>query len=132
MGNSGAGPDPPKAADRAQTETTVVRTPSSVLGTGETRMFVGGERIAELPEPGARFGGDDGQRFELSELLGRGGMGSVYLARDLVLERTVAVKFIVRHGGSVSRGELVQRLKQEARATASLNHENIMRVFDLG
>src|SRR5688572_20527844 len=66
-----------------------------------------------LPTLGARFGGDDGARFELVEMLGRGGMGSVFLARDRLLERPVAVKFITDSKWHVPRDEMVALLKQE-------------------
>src|SRR3954470_20636764 len=60
-----------------------------------------------LPRLGARFGGDDGARFELVEMLGRGGMGTVFLARDRLLERPVAVKFIIHPEYYVPPGEMV-------------------------
>ena len=85
-----------------------------------------------LPRLGARFGGDDGARFELVEMLGRGGMGTVFLARDRLLERPVAVKFIIHPEYYLPQDERVALFKQEARATARLNHEGIVRVFDLG
>jgi serine/threonine-protein kinase len=71
-----------------------------------------------------------GDRYLLCELLGSGGMAEVYRARDLRLDRTVAVK--------VLRPELaadpVQRVRfgREARAAASLNHPGIVAVFDSG
>jgi predicted ATPase/class 3 adenylate cyclase len=85
-----------------------------------------------LPEMGTRVGGEDGHRFELVDLLGRGAMGAVFLARDHLLERTVAVKFIIHSRAHASRDEVVELFRQEARTTARLNHENIMQVFDLG
>jgi serine/threonine-protein kinase len=68
-------------------------------------------------------------RYQVVRLIGRGGMGDVYLARDPVLERDVAVKLI--------RGELEtawshERLVREARAVARLRHPNIVTVFDAG
>ncbi|SEM42457.1 protein kinase domain-containing protein [Streptacidiphilus jiangxiensis] len=71
-----------------------------------------------------------GDRYLLCELLGSGGMAEVYRARDLRLDRTVAVK--------VLRPELaadpIQRVRfgREARAAASLNHPGIVAVFDSG
>ena len=87
------------------------------------------KRTQDLPLIGTRVGGEDGQRFELVDALGRGAMGAVFLARDHLLERTVAVKFVSRSHGQNQAEEL---FRQEARATARLNHENIVRVFDLG
>ena len=69
-------------------------------------------------------------RYELLEVLGRGGMGIVFRARDRVLERVVAVKVL-----PAERAEdemFVARFEREARAAAGLNHPNIAAVFDSG
>lgn len=79
--------------------------------------------------PGDRIGEDE--RFEIIEQAGVGGMGLVFRARDRQLDRTVAIKFIIA-GDDVSPDELTSALRQEARATARLAHENIVRIFDLG
>jgi TOMM system kinase/cyclase fusion protein len=78
---------------------------------------------------GDTVGGDDNKRFELRERLGSGGMGTVFLAFDTLLDRTVALKFLT---GAGAEDDVVERLRLEARATARLNHENIVRIFDLG
>jgi eukaryotic-like serine/threonine-protein kinase len=68
-------------------------------------------------------------KYRLERLLGSGGMGSVYLARDLDLERDVAIKFIAadRSGDSAAQ----RRLIHEARAAAALDHPNICAVHDV-
>ena len=68
--------------------------------------------------------------YEILSLIGAGGMGEVYRARDVRLEREVAVK--VLPGGVATAAERLQRFAQEARATAALNHPNILAVFDIG
>src|SRR5436305_6338806 len=69
-------------------------------------------------------------RYELLEVIGRGGMGLVYRGRDRVLERTVAVMVLpFEHAGNPI---LVERFSREARAIASLSHPNIVAVFDTG
>jgi eukaryotic-like serine/threonine-protein kinase len=70
-------------------------------------------------------------RYELGEVIGRGGMGIVFAATDLVLERVVAVK--VLHS-VLAGGDPVQlvRFEREARAAASLSHPGVVAVFDAG
>jgi serine/threonine-protein kinase len=69
-------------------------------------------------------------RYELLEVIGRGGMGLVYRGRDRVLERTVAVKVLPAE--YAENPTLVERFSREARAIASLSHPNIVAVFDTG
>ena len=68
--------------------------------------------------------------FEIVSLLGLGGMGEVYRARDPRLARDVAVK--VLPSTFATDAERVQRFEQEARAAAALNHPNILAVHDIG
>jgi serine/threonine protein kinase len=70
------------------------------------------------------------ERYELEELVGRGGMSSVYRAKDRLLERTVAIKLLHEH---YSRDDdYVERFRREARAAAQLSHPNIVTVIDRG
>jgi serine/threonine-protein kinase len=69
-----------------------------------------------------------GGRYHIKELLGRGGMSSVYKATDPNLQRTVAIKLIHPHLSENS--EFVKRFEQEAAAVAQLRHPNIMLVHD--
>lgn len=64
--------------------------------------------------------------FELETLLGRGGMGEVWRARQLSLQRPVALKFVA---GLAGRSELRERLSQEARSAARIVHQNAVKVF---
>ncbi|MDX3697755.1 protein kinase, partial [Streptomyces europaeiscabiei] len=68
-------------------------------------------------------------RYELQQLLGRGGMGEVWAARDGVMERTVAVKLLQAHLGTAEGEELFFR---EARTAGALSHPGIVTVHDLG
>src|SRR5262245_13322478 len=65
-----------------------------VFDLGRTHAVLGRTVVVAEPRIGHRLGGEDGNRFELIERLGGGGMAVVFLARDTVLERTVAIKFI--------------------------------------
>jgi eukaryotic-like serine/threonine-protein kinase len=69
-------------------------------------------------------------RYELEELVGRGGMSAVYRAHDRVLDRRVALK--VLHERLATDGDFVERFRREARAAAQLNHPNIVTVIDRG
>ena len=70
-----------------------------------------------------------GGRYRLDRELGRGGMGTVYLARDVQLDRPVALKFL----GSLVDGseEYRQRFIREAKAAARVNHPNIIAIYDI-
>lgn len=69
-------------------------------------------------------------RYALQEVIGRGGMGTVYQALDTTLDRLVAIKFINQN--DMPDHEFVDRFFREARATAKLQHPNIIQVFDMG
>jgi len=69
-------------------------------------------------------------RYRLERRLGRGGMGVVYAARDVVLEREVAVKVI--RDEIVGPLNLASRFRGEARAAASFAHPHVVRVYDFG
>src|SRR5258705_4123710 len=62
--------------------------------------------------------------YEIISLLGAGGMGEVYEARDKRLDRTVAVK--------ICKGQITERFEREARAISSLNHPHICALYDIG
>src|SRR4051812_11139017 len=66
-------------------------------------------------------------RYELYDLLGRGGMGVVYKARDRRLDRTCAIKFILG-----ADPNLTMRFLREARAQARIDHPNVCRVYEVG
>ena len=69
-------------------------------------------------------------RYQLLERLGSGGMSDVFRARDLMLERSVAIK--VLHENYSNDSGFQQRFRQEARAAANLSHPNIVTVHDFG
>src|SRR5262245_45327782 len=75
-------------------------------------------------QPGSRLG-----PYEIMGLLGSGGIGEVYRARDPRLGREVAIKVLP---GDVIDGRDLRRFEQEARAASALNHPNVLDVHDVG
>ena len=71
-----------------------------------------------------------GGRYRLEELIGRGGMASVWRATDTVLERSVAVKRL--HARLHDDPELAERFRREGQAVARLSHPNLVRLLDQG
>jgi eukaryotic-like serine/threonine-protein kinase len=77
-------------------------------------------------EPGDVLGG----RYEILALLGEGGMGAVYKARDRELDRPVALKLI--RPELASSPSILARFKQELLLSRQVTHKNVIRIFDLG
>ncbi len=71
-----------------------------------------------------------GERYRLDELIGRGGMASVWRATDTVLGRPVAVKRL--HPGLIADEEHAERFRREALLVARLSHSNLVRLLDRG
>ena len=77
--------------------------------------------------------GDQARRiagYEILSKLGQGGMGAVYKAKQLSLDRLVALKVLPRQ--LTASQDFIQRFSREARVTGQLNHPNIIKVFDVG
>lgn len=70
------------------------------------------------------------ERYELLELIGQGGMADVYLAQDIILNRTIAIKILRT---SLAKDPIyVTRFQREASAAAALSHKNIVEIYDVG
>jgi tetratricopeptide (TPR) repeat protein len=85
------------------------------------------EENAEQAEP---LDGRSIGRYQVVSLLGRGGMGEVYLAQDTGLGRKVALKLLPAR--FTADAERVRRFEQEVHAVSALNHPNIVTVYDVG
>ena len=77
-----------------------------------------------------RLGDIIDERYKLKSVLGEGGMATVYLASDLIARKDVALKIIKEE--TMKNPINLTRFEREARAAASLNHQNIVRVINLG
>src|SRR6266699_1860559 len=71
-----------------------------------------------------------GKRYEILAVLGEGGMGTVYKARDLELGRLVALKVI--RPEMASRPEILERFKREILLASQVTHKNVLRIHDFG
>jgi serine/threonine protein kinase len=76
--------------------------------------------------PGTRLGA-----FEIVALVGSGGMGEVYRARDTRLDRTVALKILAGTASNAVDPKRIERFRQEARAIARITHPNICTLYDV-
>jgi serine/threonine protein kinase len=122
---AGAAPAPKPATGSQPALAPVSKTGGSVSQltpvSSPGREYTAPEYKLEEPDVGTRI-----HHYEVIRLLGRGGMGSVYLARDTRLGRRVAIKFLRTHSP-----DLTKRFILEARTTAACQHENIVIIFEV-
>jgi len=108
---------PADAGVRGEVQSLLVQQADSFLESGPVSAI-------KTLTPGAKLG-----NFEIVELIGRGGMGEVYRARDSRLKRDVAIK--VLPAGLARDPDRIARFEREARAAGALNHPNIVAVYDI-
>jgi len=106
------------------TATSAVTNDGSIRTPAEDGTTLSGS--SRVLQPGHLLGG----RYEILELLGQGGMGAVYKARDREVGREVALKLI--RPELVGDPDVLQRFKQELILARQVTHKNVIRIFDLG
>src|SRR5215469_777734 len=116
-------PTPPSDADA----TVIINSP--VQGAAPPNVPASPPRYSPSQSSANRLP-DFGSRYQVISLLGQGGMGAVYKARDLELDRTVALK-LLRPELTPDAGA-TQRFKQELLLASKISHRNILRIHDLG
>src|SRR5262245_35003754 len=113
----------PRATDSQATDiTSDAAEPTAALGTAAKRA-ADTANLAAIVEPGTVLGG----RYEILEMLGLGGMGAVYKARDRELDRVIAVKVIRPDLAGIP--SILQRFKQEMILARQVTHRNVVRIF---
>jgi eukaryotic-like serine/threonine-protein kinase len=103
------------AADATETVAMRAKPPSTSISSAEDGRFPADTTLAG--------------RYRILGMLGRGGMGEVYKAHDLILNQAVALKFL--NPGHVSEAAQV-RFRNEVRIARQVSHPNVCRVYDLG
>jgi eukaryotic-like serine/threonine-protein kinase len=88
------------------------------------------DRLPDADAAGSMVGIEVNGRYTVQRLIGKGGMGAVYLAEHIQMKKLVAFK--VLHGEMSDNSELVERFKREAQAAAAINHPNICEATDFG
>src|SRR5215470_19106010 len=145
--NHGFDPDSPTLAGAAEGEHhsgTAVKSSSgdsssassqdiaTIADAGPIRDIPSGKIQSAVPSSSAMFapGTLVGARYQIQKILGQGGMGAVYQARDQELDRTIALKII--RPELASNAGILQRFKQELILSRNVTHKNVVHIFDLG
>src|SRR5581483_5191831 len=124
----GAGHDSAQAGIGAKTPPPSSFAVTSAEGVGASPAPISDTalRLAQLFPPGTVLG----SRYEILRVLGEGGMGAVYQARDRELDRLIALKVI--RPELAGNPAILQRFKQELILARHITHKNVVRIYDLG
>jgi eukaryotic-like serine/threonine-protein kinase len=123
---SSGSPDSPTMVDIPGPDSpTMVEGVSPLPGKPAPRTQPRVQKNSSMLEPGALLG----QRYEVLQILGEGGMGAVYKARDIELNRMVALKVI--RPDLAGNQAIIDRFKQELLLATQVTHKNVIRIYDL-
>lgn len=117
-----------QAAQASEQDATLIATPGVTHERAAPATISGGAALSSVPGSGERQ--VLAKRYEIIALLGAGGMGTVYRARDLELEETVALKVLRRE--LVDAPGILDRFRREVKLARRVTHRNVARVFDIG
>jgi serine/threonine protein kinase/tetratricopeptide (TPR) repeat protein len=112
--------------DSSSSDAATISDPSPRPGSGSTKVQSEVRSFTAIFAPGTLLGA----RYQLLRILGQGGMGAVYEARDQELDRAIALKVI--RPELASNPSILQRFKQELILSRNVTHKNVVRIFDLG
>src|SRR5579862_1322213 len=117
--------DSPTKVDLGPDSPTMIEGVTATPGKPAPRVQPRVQKSASMLEPGQLLG----QRYEILQILGEGGMGAVYKARDRELNRMVALK-VIRPELAGSQA-IIDRFKQELLLATQVTHKNVIRIYDL-
>ena len=120
----------PIESDDEEVDETILTTGGPVASTGGWSKPAPLEGTGAISAGSLQTGYTLANRYEILQILGKGGMGAVYKARDVELDRMVALKVI--RPELASDPEILQRFKQEIILARDVTHRNVIRIFDLG
>jgi serine/threonine protein kinase len=101
-----------------------------VSTTAPVEASAGSGELPRVNAPDSNLGRTIGGKYRVDTLIGRGGMGRVYRATDLTLDRPVAVKML--EAGLLEDSNMARRFQREARAATRLSHPNSVAILDFG
>jgi eukaryotic-like serine/threonine-protein kinase len=122
---SGNSPDSPTMVDILGPDSPTIAERTPLPGKPAPRAQPRVQKNSSMLEPGALLG----QRYEVLQILGEGGMGAVYKARDVELNRMVALKVI--RPDLAGNQAIIDRFKQELLLATQVTHKNVIRIYDL-
>lgn len=123
--------DSQSTCDELFSALTVTLTPPTVVLDGNQEpQDIEPPQIVRSGDPDDRSGDIIQGRYQLLRQLGKGGMGTVYLARHTLLPKTFAVKLL--NARYAKRADIAERFLQEAQAVSLINHDNVVGVIDFG
>jgi tetratricopeptide (TPR) repeat protein/predicted Ser/Thr protein kinase len=122
---SGNSPDSPTMVDILGPDSPTIAERTPLPGKPAPRIQPRVQKNSFMLEPGALLG----QRYEVLQILGEGGMGAVYKARDVELNRMVALKVI--RPDLAGNQAIIDRFKQELLLATQVTHKNVIRIYDL-